>query len=335
MGMLALVLGAAVWFGSVGNMRSESIEITQQNENTRELQRIKEKMLTYAVLQPEIFGTDSGSTVKRAQEDIPGPGYFPCPDTDGDGDSNAPCGGSGATFVIGLVPESVSSRSFTFIDRHQKLGQYWFAVDARFLTQNPDYFYDSKNRRFVPLNRTSPATASLTLDGRTDIVMVLIYSGDPIGGQSQGSPSLANIGKFLELENADGDADFISKYADPSPVANAPKFNDFVIPITRNEWNAAVLSRVSKDLLTGTAAGTAPDNVPDLCDAIAITDLHWFNGCSYIGAAPAYVDTTILDSGAVPSVNTSTVLNRTCYQEGVTADQNLYGQGWRTDLGCP
>jgi len=311
--MLALVLGAAVWFGGVNNIRSESIVIAQQNENTRELQRIKERMLAYAVFQPEIFGTDSGSTVKRSQEEIPGPGYFPCPDTDGNGNSNAPCGGGGVTFVSGLIPESISSRSFTFIDRHQKIGQYWFAVDARFLTQNSDYYYDSTNRRFVPLNRNSPTTASLTLDGRTDIVMVLIYSGAPVKGRSQSSPNLANISNFLELDNADGDADFISYYADPNPVGNDPLFNDYVISITRTEWNAAMLSRVSKDLMTGTAIGSAPDNVPDLCSSVSATDLHWFNDCLYVGNIPPF----------------------TCTDNTVNGSQNLYGQGWRTELGCP
>jgi len=314
MGMLALVLGAAVWFGTVNNIQSNSIKISLQDENLRELQRIKDRMLAYAVLQPEIFRTDSGSTVPRAQEDIPGPGYFPCPDTDGDGNSNAPCGGVGSTVVIGLVPESVSSRHFTFIDEPLEANQYWYAVDSRFLTQNSEYYYDLSYKRFVPLNRASPAIASLTLDDdplttdddarTTDIVMVLFYAGPPVGNQNQ---SVIAPGNFLELENSDGDADFITTSANPLT------FNDYVIPITRTEWNAAVLSRVSIDLITGVTAGTTPDRVPDLCDSVAVTDLHWFNDCKHIGTVPPF----------------------TCTFNTVNTDENLYGQGWRTDLSCP
>lgn len=311
-GLLVLVLGAALWFGTVSNMRSESIKISMQNEHADDLKRIKELMLAYAVMQPEIFATDSGSTVRRNQVDIPGPGYFPCPDINGDGTSDAPCGGSGVTFVEGLIPESISSRNYTFLDRHEDVGKYWYAVDSRFLTQNTDF---GTTRRFVPLNRASPATASLTLDGRTDIVMVLMYSGEPLAGKSQGSPSLANIANFLEQDNADSDANFISVFDDPAPVANNPTFNDFVIPITREEWNAAVLSRVSQDEMTGTTVGSAPDNVPDLCNTVATTDFHWFNDCIYNspGNIPPFACT---------------------YLPTATGD-NLYGEGWRTDLGCP
>lgn len=331
MGMLALVLGAAVWFGTASSIRSESMQISIENENINALYRVKDKMLTYALLQPEIFRTSSSSTTPLAQEDIPGPGYFPCPDTDNDGVSNSPCAGSGVTFVTGLVPRSISSRVFSFIDQPLESGKFWYAVDSHFLTQNQDYFYNSAYKRFVPLNTQSPATASLTLDGATDIVMVLIYSGGPLSGQSQTDATLAKISDYLEQDNADGDANFISHYDDPAPVGNNPKFNDYVIAITRSEWNAAMLSRISMD-----ADG---NNVPDLCvdPAAALPISHWFNGCSYVGAAPSYVDTSIVEpaTGLVPSNDTSSLLNTTCFQNAATTDENLYGQGWRTVLGCP
>ena len=300
MGMLVLVLGAAVWFGSIGNIRSESIQISVENENVNTLYRIKDKMLTYAMFQPEIFRTLSSNVTPLAQERIPGPGYFPCPDITDDGVSDAPCAGSGVTFVTGVVPQKISSRLFSFSDKSLESKSFWYAVDSRFLTQNGDYYYDSAYKRFVPLNNTSPAIASLTLDGTTDIVMVLIYSGDPLGNQNQSSAKITDIGNFLELENADGDADFISVFADST------QFNDIVIPITRNEWNAAILSRVSMD-----ADG---NNVPDLCvdPAAAVGTFHWFNDCFSSG-------TNFL----------------TCDLNTASTDENLYGQGWRTVLGCP
>jgi len=307
MGMLALVLGAAVWFGTASSIRSESMDIKLQSQDVRDLYRIKDKMLTYALFQPEIFRTDTSSNL-NAPEDIPGPGYFPCPDTNGDGDSNAPCGGGGAAVIVGMVPESISSRYFTFVHRPLEANRYWYAVDARFVTQNTDFTFNSVTKRFVPLNNTSPATASLTLDGTTDIVMVLIYAGDAVGSQNQ---SVINIANFLDLDNADGDVDFVSHYKNSlitSPVPVSGDFNDYVIPITRNEWNAAMLSRTSID--------ADSDNVPDLCTSIgsAITDYSWFNDCIYTGAsAPPF----------------------TCTQNTTTTDENLFGQGWRTALSCP
>lgn len=313
MGMLILVLGAAAWFGSVSQLRSESISIENRDKQIRELQRIKERMLTYAVMQPEIFRTDGGSNIPRAQVDIPGPGYFPCPDTNGDGNSNAPCGGAGVDFVIGQVPESVAGRFFTFTNQAEESNSYWYAVDARFLTANPAFTYDGTRYRFVPLNRASPDTLAdpaITLDGVADIVMILFYAGEPVRGINQ-DQSVFNVNNFLELENADGDGDFISNFANPD------LFNDYVIPITRREWNASMLSRVSKDVMAGVTPGTAGDNVPDLCDLVGVNDLHWFNQCAYAGAAPGYA----------PDPACNSVAN--------VADQNLFGQDWRGDLGCP
>ena len=331
MGLLVLVLGAGVWFGTVANVKSNGMVIEQKNEHIRELQRIKERMLTYTVMQPEIFRTNSGSTVVRAQENIPGPGYFPCPDIDGDGDSDAPCAG-GVNFIAGLVPQSVSSRFYTFMDKPQESNRYWYAVDARFLTQNTDYFYGGVSKRFVPLNRVSPPLASLTLDGRTDIVMVLAYAGEAVQGQNQVNNVIIN--NFLDEENGDGDADFISTFNNPD------RFNDHVISITRQEWNAAVLSRVSKDVMSGVTVGTVGDNVPDLCDTVNINDQHWFNGCSYTGGAPSFVD--ILDPAKqegvppdVPQTNISPLLDITCWRNDSSIDENMLGQGWRTDLNCP
>jgi hypothetical protein len=327
MGMLMLVLGAAVWFGTASNIRSESMKIAVNEEHVNELYRLKDKMLTYAMFQPEIFRTHSGNYTALDQKDIPGPGYFPCPDSTGnDGVVDSPCGGSGASFVIGVVPKATSSRFFSFIDRPLDNSHFWYAVDTRFVTQNPDYYYDGAYKRFVPLNTASPVTASLTLDGVDDIVMVLFYSGGPVAGQNQSTADVANITSFLELENSNGDADFISVPTGLDRVNHTP-FNDFVIPITRREWNGAMLSRVSMD-----ADG---NNVPDLCvdpavyvDPAAPVDLsapvgpdgttvklHWFNDCFSVGT----VGTQFL----------------TCDDNSASTDENLYGQGWRTVLGCP
>ena len=305
-GMLILILGAGVWFGTVTNMRTEDMRSGMQSGHIDELQKIKNRMLTYAVMQPEIFN----DTV--SPQDIPGLGYFPCPDTNGDGNTNNPCGGVGVNVVIGMVPESISSRMFNFIEKQSESHQYWYAVDARFLVQNTLYAYDAEFRRF-PLNANLPALANLTLDGRNDIVMVLFYSGQEMINQNQSN--IGMVGDFLEFENADGDVDFIS--VDPNP-GNLNDFNDSAIAITREEWRTAMLSRASSDafnnndLRNGIVPPSGPDQIPDLCETVPQNAQHWFNECTYIGGIPPFPCTNI-----------------------GTGPENLVGQNWRGFFGCP
>ncbi|WP_127471243.1 hypothetical protein [Thiomicrorhabdus aquaedulcis] len=300
LGMLMLVLGAAAWFGNVGNIRSETMQISMEKSHVNALKDIKDKMLMYAVMQPEIFRTASGATTALPVEQIPGPGYFPCPDTSGNGISNAPCG-AGVSVVVGRVPSHISSRFFNFITRPVLQENYWFAVDSRFVVQNNDFNNFGaagafKSKRYAPLNSTEPATAALTLDGVTDVVMVLFYTGSALAGQDRSSNTVT---AFLELENADGDADFISTSANPA------QFNDHVIAITRDEWNSALLTRVSQDVNS--------DDIPDLC-ALPDDSAHWFNACNNIFKTAS--DGTLC--------------------AGVATDfDNQVGQNWRGVLGCP
>lgn len=307
MGMLILILGAGVWFGTVTNMRTADIQSGMESKHIDELLKIKNRMLTYAVMQPEIFNDAINP------QDIPGPGFFPCPDTNGDGNTNNPCGGAGVNVVLGMVPESIGNRMYNFIEAQHEARQYWYAVDSRFLVQNTAYNFSGAIRRF-PLNANIPALANLTLDGRTDIVMVIFYAGDEVQNQNQNN--IGNVADFLEFENVDGDADFIS--VDPTP-ANLNDFNDFAVAITREEWRTAVLSRTSRDafnntdLTNGVVPPRGPDQIPDMCVTIATNAQHWFNQCTYLGAGiPPFPCANI---GAGP--------------------ENLVGQNWRGFFGCP
>jgi hypothetical protein len=299
MGMLMLVLGASVWFATAGSIHSDTMSITQGSDEVEQLQRIKQKMLAYAVLHPEIYSD--------ASNDIPGPGYFPCPDADADGAPDTGCGdvaGTDGLFLLGRVPYKISSRNFSFIDSNFNNEKFWYAVDSRFVASSSIYAFGT-SQRFAPLNVNTPTEvvpasgsdiAPLTLDGKDEIVMILFYAGDALS--SQGRPSL-QYSDYLEQDalNPGYPTNFVST------GANESVFNDYVISITRAEWQAAVLSRVSLDV-------SPEDQVPDLCVNILDTDVSWFNECNYNSASrPVY----------------------TC--PGVTAD-NLAGQGWRGII-CP
>lgn len=306
MSLLLLVVGASIWFVTSGNIRSETIKLSNQSKHISDLQKIKERMLTYAVLQPELFATGFilGSTF------IPGPGYFPCPDTSNDaaGEMDASCGNDVTNnVVVGMIPNKDTARFFTFNSNPREQARYWMALDPRYAVVNTAYNNVGGSgfavQRYAPLNSNDPSLASLTLDGVGDYVMVLMYSGEPLAGQNQANTG-GTVDNFLELENSNGNTNFISV------GPNRRLFNDYVIGITREEWRAVMLSRVTDDI--------NQDDVPDLCvslnePTLGVVDTpHWFEAC-----------------------NSLTPVGANCPTELAFDDNNPLGQNWRAVLGCP
>ncbi|WP_178861325.1 hypothetical protein [Thiomicrorhabdus cannonii] len=299
MTMMMLAVGTAIWFGTLGQIRSNTMKIESEDRQLLELQAIKERMLAYAVLQPEIFSD---------QAVIPGVGYFPCPDTNGDGTADRPCGYDSATnqlFVIGRVPTQETSHFFSFIDSGIDPSLYWFAVDARLVDHHAYYAYDNA-LRFAPVSVQMPVEVPdqsnndvppLTVDGKDEIVMALFYAGPALSNQTRPSNS---INDYLEQPTATlgYSINFQSVGATPDV------FNDYVITITRKEWEAAMLARVSQDI-------SPQDGVPDLCSLVAENTADWFNACAYTHPT-----------------------NRPVYTCDGTAVNNLAGQDWRS-LVCP
>lgn len=328
MGMLMLVLGASVWFGTLGTLKSDEMKIVRDQQYKEELRLIKQRMLNYAVLQPELFS---------AMTDEPGPGYFPCPDLNGDGVvqnvsglNETSCGTHDPSsvdqlVVYGMVPYKFTNRNFVLIDSDLDNRVYWYAVDARFVN-NSQVFTSSANNRFSGLNVSLPTevaqnvtagnSAPIFLDGEDQIVMVLFYAGEALADKNQTRPS-SNITDYLEQPSiVEGDA-----VAFNSIGANPDTFNDYVIAITRGEWEAAVLARVSQD--------NNSDGVPDLCDedldgSGSFTTLdtevnHWFNNC----VAQSLAGSGILDPTQVG-----------CVEDTSAPNDILNGQNWRSII-CP
>jgi len=348
MGLLIIVLGAAAWYASTSGGKSAEMRADFQTEYIAELQHVKERMLTYALLNPEIF--DQGDTSN------PGPGYFPCPDITGDGDSDTggDCSSSTSLYGIGWVPQKIIDKRFSFLRSSQDYinKRYWFAVDTRFLVDGAKYSYGSVSNRFAPLNINTPSLVDttgasycdgttgnpvtstcvppLTLDGKEDIVMVLFYAGESL---SEGLFNERNIDDksaaerieyFLEQPsmNVPASSDslpavsghFISKGNGVDP------FNDYVIAITREEWNATMLSRVAKDINSNLT--------PDLCETPLDPDeRNWFEECRYLGSPPPYDCSLIeLDGGGM--------MGSMMGSGTPVAVENIEGQGWRKALGC-
>lgn len=297
--LMMLTVGAAVWFGTYGEIRTNSMKIESDDRNLLELQSIKNRMLAYAVLHPEIYADESI---------IPGVGYFPCPDTDGDGVSNTPCGftsGVNQLFVLGRVPEEIPNHFFSFIDSEVDSSLYWMAVDARLVNDHGFYQFTTA-KRLAPVNTNLDAQVKdqgnhdvppFLVDGKDDIVMALFYAGPALSGQSRSSN---NVSDYLEQPTVTNgyNIDF------QSVGANNDVFNDYVITITRAEWEAAILSRISQDLVP-------QDGTPDLCNLVTDGTENWFNECSYTNP-----------------------VSRPVFTCDGTAYDNLAGQNWRSIV-CP
>lgn len=313
MGMLMLVLGASVWFGTLGTLKSTNLKLEREAKAQEQLYKIKQRMLQFAALHPEIYGDATFE---------PGPGYFPCPDLTGDGSMAGSCGTLGGVdqlFVYGMVPYKIGTRNFTFLDSEFDNRLYWFAVDARYVYRSGQYTsYSSSNWRFAELNTELPREVSpasgpdvvpLTLNNREQIVMVLFYADLPLSHQvrplsNDSSYAVDNVNEYLE--QTDIVAGIFNNIVQGAPLdfvstGGVDVFNDQVIAITKREWAAAVMTRVARD--------SDSDGNPDLCTAVADTDIHWFNDCVYNSSAngPSYSCT--LDTSA--------------------ASDNLAGQGWR------
>lgn len=295
---ILLIIGAVSFpLMSYVKTLNESAEQSLEKNKIKDLIQVKKNLLTYAAMVPELNSTDT-SNVPYANDRVPGPGYFPCPDTDGDGLSDSTCVSAGANWVVGRVPLRITSRNYSFINNVKGANEQllWYAVDARYVIRNDDY-NNPPIRRYAPLNPGSPGVGNhfLTLNGEEDFVVILFYANSPLSGQSRHSNSPSD---YLESENADGDADF-------SKQAMSDNFNDLVIGIRHSEWAAEMRKRVASQ-------------VDFLCDVANLTsdEPHWFNSCHN-------------DDG------TGGVI---CPDDGdVTTASNPVGSDWRNDavVGCP
>ena len=261
------------------------------------LHELKRQLLTYAVFQPEIFTSDLVSnTVKNlAIEDIPGPGYFPCPDDDGDGSltgGETACGNPRVMsddhtgFDYGFLPVYFRTRNFFL--KGAAPGQFFYVVADRFVNSS-GYYNNATTHRYAPLNPTmSPSEPSsvgtalpvetppwIELNGMGDYVVLIIAPGSPqvfpdgdvqdrtLAGKAKSI--IANYldrrfdvsGQLIDGGNADGSRFFFNHSAVDSTI------NDVIVGITFQEWQAAMQRRIKFERNR-------------LCQ-IGVNAAHWFN----------------------------------------------------------
>lgn len=307
--IVVIAIIASLWI-SVKHQSLISIFKTHDiNADFSDIELVKDRLLEYAALHPEIYTTDGDDDVDyRTASQIPAPGYFPCPDLNGDGQllgAETGCfnpfnpGGSVPdedntgfvpdSGVLGFVPSYINTHHIHFAEP----GRYYYFVDERFVAQNtgPDYINDDL-KRYAPMNplnfvgdisaavdNLSAFEPLLTLNGKSGYIALVIDAGND-------GLDVAN-----NLDAADGlvDRHFISGASVLSEDPNADK----IVGITYSDWNNAINRRLCierfryKGLEYADEDGDgSPDEVNPFTE-IADDIKHWYNEYVYTGYGAA------------------------------------------------
>lgn len=208
-------------------------QVTQgQSSNTaKALNGAKEQLIAFAILGAEHFGATGA-----------GPGHLFCPDTNGNGLPNSPCGAN----ALGRLPQSITTLLGTtqITDYGVRNDQrFWFALDNSMRSSPASVFNSS----------TSP---NITIDGVTGFVAVLIAPGDPNSSQSRPSNTASNY-----LENGNSTSPTFVNSDSVSPGT----FTDRVLGISFSEVITPVTARVAETIKTQLdnyhgSSGSYPDD---------------------------------------------------------------------------
>jgi len=185
----------------------------RRNDNTANAMReAKEALIAYAVLYSEYYSV-AGS----------GPGYLPCPDSNGNGLENAPCGANS----LGRLPTSItlpSGSNFPLSSYNSNIDeQFWYSVSDTF-------------RRSPQGILNSTALSAVTLDTENRIAAVIIAPGPATGTQARPSNAAS---RYLESSNTSAPA-----FVRSDPV-NPALFNDRVLPITIDEIMTPITRKIA------------------------------------------------------------------------------------------
>ncbi|WP_019894133.1 hypothetical protein [Hydrogenovibrio halophilus] len=223
---------------------TNALQLRTTLKNQQALEEAGRQLEIFLHAIPEIYATDSNENF-YAPNRVPGPGYLPCPDTNQNQQSNAPCG-QGQFFVWGRLPVRIASRHIHFVPRPASTPVIWYAVDSRYVIQNTD-FNNPPTKRYSPLNPDNPGDGRLALGNQTDLVALL----------------------FITDETMPTGASDLSLHSHPHlPDITTPTFvrkaGQFWV-LTHNRWQRLITQRAAQ------AKGlcTKPDSEPG-----------WFNRCT-------------------------------------------------------
>lgn len=207
---IVLFLAAA---GAIITVLDNNTVNQRRNDNTAAaLREAKEALIAYAVLYSEYYSV-AGS----------GPGYLPCPDSNGNGLENAPCGANslGRLPTLITLPSGSDFPLSTYNNNSDE--QFWYSVSDTF--------------RRSPLGvLNSTANSTVTLDTQSRIAAVIIAPGPATGAQARPNNAAAN---YLEASNTSAPS-FVS-----SDAVSPALFNDRVLPVTIDEIMTPITRKIA------------------------------------------------------------------------------------------
>lgn len=206
--MILFMAGASVFLTLMNN----NVVRQQQNSDVMSaLSAARDVLISYAALHGDYYG-DAGA----------GPGHLPCPDTNSDGQENAPCN----AVLLSRLPQAIS----TAFGNELPLGNFESEVDQQFW-----YAVSPAFRRSPAGVVNTSVNGALTLDGRSGYAAVIIAPGEALASQSRPGNNAAN---YLEAGNT-AMPDFVSlNPADPD------NFNDRVLGITATQIHSLISATV-------------------------------------------------------------------------------------------
>ncbi|MEM7376750.1 MAG: hypothetical protein AAF460_04510 [Pseudomonadota bacterium] len=191
---------------------------------TQRLMQARSALIEYAVSYPQNYHSASS-----------GPGKFPCPDSNGDGNSGPRC----PALAVGLLPRDFATSLGAIQELQRETSTatepLWWVVAAAH--RNRPAPSGSPSHAMVLNSDTVPL---LTLDYRDDVIGLVIAPGPALAGQTRASGTL-RLEDYLEGENADGDADFSRSAGNDRVVAI--RWHD-VMPLVERQAVAAVRAAV-------------------------------------------------------------------------------------------
>lgn len=287
--IVVVVIIATLWLSTKHKTLVSYFKNSQITQDVSELNRVKQRLLQFAVLQPEIYKTSTTGVLQQANQ-IPSPGYFPCPDLDADGvlsTSESSCfnpfvaGTAGSGYVpdhslavglgscdgsqvcLGYVPSAISTRNIYFAEA----GRFLYFLDERFANQNPNYVNDGQ-LRFAPLSPSQfdPEDSNpdndpvLMLNGVKNYIALIVDPGED--GLDQVNLDAVNTA----AAQGSGYVNFVSGTADLTDSKTA----DQIVGVSYSEWIALMAHRVCVEKKR--FEGVDTDYL-----AIGSTDAHWYN----------------------------------------------------------
>lgn len=310
--LLLVVVSASAFVVLKALNEAAAREVRQRFDSVDALGTAKRALIGYAVAYAD--GTHALGK---------GPGHLPCPDHDA-------AGTVGSSDAVPDCTAASDNETGRFPWRTLGLPELldgsgaplWYAVSDNF-----------RSTASPPLNSDTPGT--LSVDGRADVVAVVIAPGGPLASQSRTAANRYDPAAWLEAANAStGDGAFASA----APGA----FNDVVMTITRAELMAAVELTVVTEVanaLDGYFTDPDGDDVaaadpdcgadPDCDDGYPwLSDFTDPTSSSYAGA----VDD--LAGGDVPFGHLPLVRAGVAFAAGFGAAWNIPVSGTITDSGA-